>query len=101
MMTDGGTTTAVGLACCDATAEVRGVLRRIRRDRGCTESLRDALRGWFTVGGRPPSLMELVMWDYEIPALCKDIHSKVGTGRSQMPNEAEPKTNWSLRLRLR
>ena len=33
--------------------------------------------------------------------MCKDTHSKVGTGRSQMPNEAEPKTNWSLLLRLR
>ena len=87
-----------GLACCDATAEVRGVLRRIRRDCGCTESLRNALRGWLAVGGRPPGLMELVAQDYEILALCKGIHSKVGTGRSQIPNEAEPKPNWSLLL---
>ena len=72
MVPDGGTTAVVGLACCDATAEVHGVLRRIRRDRGCTESLRDALRGWFAVGGRPPGLMELVMRNYEILAMCKD-----------------------------
>ena len=45
--------------------------------------------------------MDPVAQDYENTALCNGIHSKVGTGRSQMPNEAEPKTNWSLLLRLR
>ena len=51
---------AVGLACYDATTEVRGVLRRIWRDCGCTKSIRDALRGWLVVGGRRFGLMELV-----------------------------------------
>ena len=87
-----------GLACCVATAEVRGVLRRVRRGCGCTESLQDALSDWLAVGGRPPGLMEPVARDYETPALCNGIHSKVGTGRSQIPNKAEPKPNWSLML---
>ena len=100
-MPDGGTTAAVGLACCDATAEVRGVLRRVRRGCGCTESLREALRGWLAVEECQRGLMDPVARDYEITALCNDIHCKVGTGHSQMPNEAEPKTNWSLLLRLR
>ena len=93
MVTDGGTTMVVGLACCDATTEVRGVLRRTWRDCGCTESPRDALWGWLTVGGCRFSLMEPVTRNYEIPAMCKDTHSKVGTGRSQTPNRAVPKAN--------
>ena len=84
---------AVGLAYCDATTEVRGVLRRIRRDCGCIESIRDALRGWLAVGGHRFGLMEPVTWNYEIPVMCKDTHSKVGTGRSQTPNGAVPKAN--------
>ena len=36
---------------------------------------------------------------FEIAALCNGIHSKVGTGRGQIPNEDEPKPNWSLMLR--
>ena len=86
------------LAYCEATAEVRGVLRRVWRSYGCTKSLRDALSDWLAVGGRPPGLMEPVAWDYKILALCKGIHTKVGMGHSQIPNEAEPKPNWSLML---
>ena len=93
MTTDGGTTVAVGLACCDARTEVRGVLRRTWRYCGCTESLRDAQRGWFAVGGRRFGLMEPVPRNYEILTMSKDTHSKVGTGRSQTPNGAVPKAN--------
>ena len=42
--------------------------------------------------------MDPVAWDYEIVALCNGIHSKVGTGRGQIPNKAKPKPNWSLML---
>ena len=45
--------------------------------------------------------MDPVARDYEIAALCNGIHRKVGTGRGQIPNEAEPKPNWSLMLRSR
>jgi len=71
-----------GLACYDAMAEVRGVLRKVRQGCGCTKSLRDALSDWLAVGGRPCGLMDPVVLDYEIAPLCNGIHSKVGTGRS-------------------
>ena len=45
--------------------------------------------------------MEPMTRNHKILAMCKDTHSKVGMGHSQMPNKAEPKTNWSLRLWLR
>jgi len=70
------------LACCEATAVVRGVLRRVRRGCGCTESLREALRGWLAVEECQRGLMDPVARDYEITALCNGIHSKVGMGRS-------------------
>ena len=89
------------LSCCEAMAEVRGVLRRVRRSCGCTESLRGARSGWLAVGECQCGLMDPVAWDYEIVALCNGIHSKVGTGRGQIPNKAKPKPNWSLMLRSR
>ena len=77
------------------------MLRRVRRGCGCTESLREALRGWLAVEECQRGLMDPVAWDYEITALCNGIHSKVGMGRGQIPNEDEPKPNWSLMLRSR
>ena len=35
---------------------------------------------------------------FEIAALCNGTHSKKGTGRVQIPSEAERKPNWSLML---
>ena len=89
------------LACCKATAEVRGVLRRVRRSCGCTESLQGARSGWLAVGECQCGLIDPVARDYEIASLCTGIHRRVGMGRGQIPNEDEPKPNWSLMLRSR
>jgi len=65
---DGGTTTAVGLDYCEATAAVHGMLRRIWRDCGCTESPRGVLRGWLADGGRRLGLMDPVARKFKIGA---------------------------------
>ena len=56
------------LACCKATAEVRGVLRRVRLSRGCTELLQGARSGWLAVGGRLSGLMDPMARHFEIEA---------------------------------
>ena len=81
-----------------ATAEVRGVLRRVRLSCGCTKLLRGARSGWLAVRERPSGFMDPVARYFKIATLCNGIHNKVGTGCGQLPSEAERKPNWSLML---